>query len=61
MAIHVNAYAPGDSQREKVAGEEQLFCDNLQLLLEHAQDIILQPEYFCCPLSFARLFNFQGG
>ncbi len=53
MAIHVYAYAPSDSDREKTAREEKLFCDNLQILLEHAQDIVTNSEYFFCPLSFA--------
>lgn len=53
MAIHVYAYAPSDSERKKISREEQLFCDNLQLLLEHSQDILDRGEYFFCPLSFA--------
>lgn len=64
MAIHVYAYAPCDSERENVAREEELFCDNLQLLLEHWQDIVDNREYFFCPLSFAwcaPLFLSSGG
>ena len=53
MAIHVHAYAPSDSVREKIAREEHLFCENLQLLLEHSQEIVDNYEYFFCPLSFA--------
>ena len=53
MAIHVYAYAPSASEQEKIAREEQLFRDNLQLLLARANEILSQPEYFFCPLSFA--------
>jgi hypothetical protein len=37
MAIHVYAYAPDNLEREKRAREEKFFCDNLPVLLEHAE------------------------
>jgi len=53
MAIHVYANALNHSDREKRAQEEQFFCEHLQLLLEHSQDIVPNSEYFFCPPSFA--------
>jgi hypothetical protein len=52
MTIYVRAYEPGDSIREKASLEEKLFFDNLPLILDHAQIIVENREYFFCPLAF---------
>lgn len=53
MTIRIRSYEPEPGHEKEMAEEQDLFADNLSLILEHEQTILNVCEYFFCPLSFA--------
>ena len=53
MITYSSGYRGNRHDQEKEKEELQLFCDNIDLLLRHEDDIFACDDYFLCLASFA--------